>query len=270
MLSAAFDAGGSKRDQSVLVVAGFVSSVDDWSDFDKLWKARLAEDGLAYFHAQNFAQSSGPFKDGWKSNESRRISLLSDLMGIVKSHCYTKIASMVVNDIHATEMSPEIRQRFHLEAFPLAARTAAIKVKEFAIRFGARIFPEFVFEDGDLDKGLMIKRFETDRYPTPIFRAKKDTLDEHTGRLKLAYTPLQAADWLAYELFLAKKKSSLGVDLADFRWAYKEFEKMQGEPGIYLASNIQRLDDMLAQQASGKEIIRDPSNGAYLLPRYVQ
>src|ERR1039458_1092492 len=46
MMTACFDASGHERDQRFLVVAGFVSSVDDWIDFDRLWRDRLAKDGL--------------------------------------------------------------------------------------------------------------------------------------------------------------------------------------------------------------------------------
>ncbi|MGB9488269.1 MAG: hypothetical protein WCD04_19420, partial [Terriglobia bacterium] len=55
MFTTAFDASGHESDQLIMVVAGFISSVDDWTDFSKKWKERLAEDGLEYFHTKEFS-----------------------------------------------------------------------------------------------------------------------------------------------------------------------------------------------------------------------
>ena len=63
---AAFDASGNKTDQTILLVAGFVSSVEQWMDFDRDWRKRLEDDGIEYFHATEFAHSRGAF-EGWKN-----------------------------------------------------------------------------------------------------------------------------------------------------------------------------------------------------------
>lgn len=270
MLSAAFDASGSKHDQPVLIVAGFVSTVDAWVDFDREWKSRLDKDGLDYFHANEFAQSSGSFADGWKNNEKRRRALLADLMGIIQSHAHQKVASIVVNSALNAKMDKGVRDSFYLEAYPLAGRTVAKKVADYARSFHAKHFPEFIFEDGDLDHGMLMTRFKKDGYPEPIFRPKRDTVDrKNPDLIKRGYRPLQAADLLAYELFLAYKQDAKGgVYFDNFRWAYKEFDKMPGTPGIYTEKDIARTSDMLKQKHQGNEIIQDPENGAYLLPRY--
>jgi hypothetical protein len=265
MLSAAFDASGSKTDQAVLLVAGFVSSVDGWIEFDREWKARLLVDGLGYFHAQKFAQSSGPFRSGWKDNEQRRRDLLRDLVGIIRGNTHQKFATLIFNDIHAAEMSKEIRETFYLEAYPLAGRTVAKKVMDYARSFSARFAPEFVFEDGDFDKGKLMQRFANDGYPGPIFRPK-DTPNKKAGLMELGYTPLQAADLWAYELFLAEKKHRNGVPPEEFRWASKELDRVPGEAGFYSAQDMHRLENMLTQQRSGSDLIIDPSSGAVLLP----
>jgi len=131
----------------------------------------------------------------------------------------------------------------------------------------SRYAPEFVFEDGDLDKGKLIARFSKDGYPAPIFKPKKDTLNRKTGLIVPGYTPLQAADLWAYELFQADKRAKRGVPFEDFRWAFKELDKMPGEPGVYLQKDMRRLDNMLAQKRSGSRLIQDPASGAILLPK---
>ncbi len=37
----------------------------------------------------------------------------------------------------------------------------------------ADVMGEFVFEDGDIGKGLLIARMQEDGYPKPIFKPKK-------------------------------------------------------------------------------------------------
>ncbi len=59
------DASGKERDP-ILVVGGFVASVDSWLQFDDTWNVSLADFGIQYFHMKEFAHSTGQFK-GWNS-----------------------------------------------------------------------------------------------------------------------------------------------------------------------------------------------------------
>ncbi len=94
VLAATFDASVDKT-KNWLAVAGFISSAGDWVDFDRKWRARLAEDGLTYFHMVDFAQSVEEFSKGWKKDEPRRRRLLNDLLEIIEGHVYHKVGVMV-------------------------------------------------------------------------------------------------------------------------------------------------------------------------------
>jgi hypothetical protein len=107
---AAFDASG-KEDSEVVVVAGFISSQEDWRSFDKEWRARLREDGLDYFHMVDFANFKKQFATGWKEDEPRRQKLFADLIGIIKAHAYRQFAS------------EENKKEYSLNAYVLAARS---------------------------------------------------------------------------------------------------------------------------------------------------
>ena len=191
-------------------------------------------------------------------------------MAIIKGNTHLKVAIAVAKDVHDAHMSREIRAAFNLEAYPLAGRTVAKKVLEYAISFSSGHMPELVFEDGDLDKGLLMERLRQDGYPTPIFKPKKDTLDRKTGLIIRGYTPLQAADLWAYELFLGFKNDRKDVPFESFRWPFRALDKIPGEPGIFWEKDMQRTNSMLAQQRSGSTFIRDPSSGAVLLPHFNQ
>jgi hypothetical protein len=61
----------------------------------------------------------------------------------------------------------------------------------------------YVFEAGDRHRGRLMERMEQDAFPPPIFLPKKDVVRD--GVLYPGFTPLQAADILAYEHFSRDK-----------------------------------------------------------------
>ena len=97
---------------------------------------------------------------------------------------------------------------------------------------------EFVFEDGDLGKGNLISRFRNDLKMIPSFKPKQDKETPH-GRV-CGFTPLQAADFFAYEVFLGCK--NMDERKHDPRWPLVELFGMMGELEIIEAENLQTLD----------------------------
>ncbi len=242
MLTACFDASGKEEDQPVLVVAGFISSAKDWKDFDSVWRKRLSQEGLDWFHAVDFFQGVGDFEP-FKRDKRRKEKLLADLVDIIKSHVYRKFGSIVViNDF--LNLSRDLRTKFSFTAYVLAGRTVAKKISDWCSEAHISNPVSLIFEEGDIGKGKLIARLTKDGYPTPEFRWKKD--QQTPLGLMPGYTPLQAADLYAYELFLAAKRLETGkLKYPNLRWAFKEFESTQGEPGFYSAESINALQKKL-------------------------
>jgi hypothetical protein len=67
------------RSQHLTVVAGAISSVAKWREFDVKWSEILKDNGLEYFHMKEFAHSTDQFAHGWKKNEGRRRRLIQEL-----------------------------------------------------------------------------------------------------------------------------------------------------------------------------------------------
>ena len=108
----------------------------------------------------------------------------------------------------------------------------------------------YVFEAGDRHRGRLMQRMEQDAFPPPIFRPKKDVVRD--GVLCPGFTPLQAADILAYEHFLATKRWEAT------RWAFWELDKYP--PGVlttYTAENIQELENLLRLVRDNPNVIGD-------------
>jgi len=80
--SSYFDAGADDRD---VVVAGYVSSVDEWAHFETEWRLTLLKYQVPYFHMKEFTCSRGPFAGQEWKHELRRAAFLSSLIGITNT-----------------------------------------------------------------------------------------------------------------------------------------------------------------------------------------
>jgi len=224
------DAGGKEESTPWITVAGFVAPADVWIEFEQKWKQRLSDDGLTYFHMVDFAHFTNEFAHGWKDNEPRRRRLLADLMEIIVSNASRKFSVSIKSGSLEQHINPELREHYLMNAFVLAARGCAGKVLAWARRDRIKTPIRYVFEDGDKGKGKLIERFEYDGFGTPDFEYKKDTTKK--GIFHQAFTPLHAADWLAYEMFQVAKRGSID------RWAWGEFRRVVGEPAYMTEDNL--------------------------------
>src|SRR6266566_9592853 len=107
MWTAVFDAAGHESDQDYLVVAGFVARIKHCVDFESQWTKRLQSDGLDYYH---------------HSEHSKRVALVSDLIGIIQLHVAHKFACCVPKS-SLNALPKVMRDNFRLTAYSLAGRT---------------------------------------------------------------------------------------------------------------------------------------------------
>jgi len=244
MLSFALDVG-SDESRPVYTVAGFGSSEKDWRSFSELWTERLGREGITYFRAveaAHFRKQFQPFHNR-PDREVWRKRLFEDLMDILKRHVYRQFGCSIINSALNT-MSEQLADEFSLSALSLAGRTTEKHIRQWIIAEWTPTTPVvIVFESGDQGIGKLQKRLAEDGSFPPTFRPKKDTLRED-GTMEYGYVPLQAADWLAYELSIAIKQIDAGEiqEIAQLRWPMQEFSRIQGNPGVYATDNIQELE----------------------------
>lgn len=252
MLTGAFDASGDKK-SAVLAVAGFVSSEKNWRDFSKAWSERLAKDDIEFFRAVDAASYNGPFEH-WKERTDRddlRRALFRDLMNILKSHVYHRFGCVITNSSF-DEMSEEIRKNFRLTSYTLASLSCGKQFRRWVLRDFAGSDPQMsvrmVFEHGDEGFGDVTAWIEAGPGTIPVAREfKKDTVLTD-GSIRHGFVPLQAADWLAYELGLALRQMDAGriKTIADFRWPFHEFQRILGDAGTYRTRDIADAEQKLA------------------------
>jgi len=88
-ITACFDASGQEKEHPYMVVAGFISSADEWIKFSEAWNEKLMEYGLDHFRASDCQSYQGQFAT-WKGNDAKRIALWCDLLTTIKGVTFQK------------------------------------------------------------------------------------------------------------------------------------------------------------------------------------
>lgn len=232
MLTAAIDCSKDK-DRKYFVMAGLVSSAEEWSAFDSEWRARLATDSLAYFHMNPFAHASThpqkPFDKSWIGQQARREALLSDLLDIIHSHAWRKFVCMLpINVLDA--FSLDSRRHYIPSLIAFAGQLLWTEIEKWRREEKWANQVKMVFEQGDEDVGTLINVMKAATGVIPSFGHKKDNPEKGI----VAFTPLQASDILAYEV--QKLVGMEGRPHGEpFRFPYHQLEKIPG--GINLLSD---------------------------------
>jgi hypothetical protein len=220
MFTAVFDAGGHEADQPCLSVAGFISTADEWTKFSTEWKTRLGK--LPFFHA---------------TQHKRRRDVLPGLIDLIDSTAFAKFGTAIRFD--AFDLLPNtpdsILQNRRMNAYALCGTTCVEKAYRWA---DANRVPreriEFVFEEGDIGKGLIIDLMTASHYPTPAFRYKKDTYTRKSGITHPGFVPLQAADLLAHTLFEETRDGRV----SPVKLPYPQLENKPGPVGVISKDDV--------------------------------
>jgi hypothetical protein len=133
----------------------------------------------------------------------------------------------VTNETFRSTISSETQKDWHLNSYSLAGRSCAKQVNEWAMEERYRSPIDLVFAEGDVGASLLNERLIEDGYQAPDFKPTKDRMTPE-GALIPAFVPLQAADFLAYELFLEVTSILNGDTRYQPRWGLIEFLRMSG------------------------------------------
>jgi hypothetical protein len=283
MLTLAFDAGGDLG-TDYLTVAGFASSMSDWDSFSTKWTERLNQDGIAFFRAVDANSFRGPFEHWRELSETERVerrkSLFSDLMDIIHSHVYQKVSCTVVNKDYASTDN-EARQEFAESAYSLAARTCEKHARHWLMHDPwwapckhMRVAAIFELGDDGQDEGKMRDRLRKDYgHIPPTFKPKKDTPRED-GVIEEGFVPLQAADWLAWEINRATRDYFSGAINSEgqMRWPMQQFlNRPSPYMGIYTIDELNEMNktiDLLSRIPHLATVLNPEGKGRDTLQNY--
>lgn len=196
MFKAYFDESGKESDPvgPCVVVSGFVSTVNRWIAFDKVWKDILAEEKIKCFHMHDFLRGEGEFasmkNDGPRKDSFIRRLIIAIRVGAVRSFA----AAVKLSDYKVVDKKYDL----HLKAHPFTLCGMAVTQK---VIHWANGFPldeiEFVFDQGPEHKGEFLDRMSEKTAPIPSFG----------DRCKLP--GLQAADLVAWEHLKAYRNTKV-------------------------------------------------------------
>jgi hypothetical protein len=193
-LHAYFDESGTHADSEVVTVAGYISTAEQWELFGEAWRSEMAAYGLEFFHMTDFANRAGAYKD-WTEQERR--DRLARLIRIINQHAIASVGIAI--PLRAfNQIFPKNAKRFVGGAYGLAAAACFLHVANILSPNYPSARIAYVFEIGARGSGEVKKVFDWN-YKDREQRPKLKLLSiKFEGK---EFTPLQAADILAYELY---------------------------------------------------------------------
>jgi hypothetical protein len=234
MLSSYYDRSEYPNTPHILSVAGYLSHVEIWKDFDREWKAFLhrPDFNLAYFHMKEFTVSQGEFANGWKGEHRKRREFLAGLIDIIKRNTTVSFATAVrVDEFNAAVASLPLHPACPIGSpFAYCGWLCVEGAKNFALKNGYGQPPiQSYFEDGEEDEGKLRELLAWSKHPVPQFKPKvPKSPEQETDCL----SPLQAADFAAWE---ATKFTRTVDEIPDIEWEdlRESFKQLQGYPPAY-------------------------------------
>ncbi|MGD0696496.1 MAG: hypothetical protein ABSB82_16870 [Terriglobia bacterium] len=193
------------------MVAGYVSTVEEWAQFEAGWKLTLAKFDVPYFHMREFTVSEGAFKHPkWKC-ESYRVAFLSDLVRIIKGWTMASVACRMEQNVFDKYNSIyELDKRFN--TYAICGRDCAAQVRNFIRTECNPDLPiAYIFDRGDEGRGFLTAEMEASKLPPPVFkRSRPDPRNPEMDKIDPFHAQLQACDFAAWELRRGVKDSLIG------------------------------------------------------------
>ena len=196
MLTVYLDESGT-ADSPMLVLAGYMADASKWTRFQREWRKILLEFQIPYFHMNECAHFRGPF-EGW--TESRRKDLLGRLaFTITTTAGWSLSCSIPMKDYN--EVVPEwMRKRLVNPYFFCVWACFPIVFRCYR---GGKISGEridFVFDHKAGAAGEARKILQFQRGAPLLTEDEKKALGSVRFDDDCKVLPLQAADYLAYEV----------------------------------------------------------------------
>lgn len=188
MLVGYFDESGTHANSPAVCLAGYVATVEKWATFKREWRLVLQDFGIGYFHMTDWEKRSKQFK-GW--DDEKRIELFQRLVLVLRK-TFRRGFSATVN------LSDYDRERFKsIRPYVLCVLQCLRSVGAWAHNAKPSAPIIYILETGaGYNRAVdFVRQYILEE------RKRKDFFwfDSITLASKEEFSPLQAADILAYE-----------------------------------------------------------------------
>jgi hypothetical protein len=180
------------------VVAGFISTVHRWDDFEARWNDLLNRHEIPYLQMSALHSRKPPYGDAKWNDPQYMVSFLSEAGKLIETHVLGWAADAVKNDVFSQAKKDRPGVKKYTNAYGLCGTSVALRLQMNWIHFHRPEVPsiEHFFEEGDKGVGNIAKVFSHCGMAQPIVRPGKPRFD---GAAIRHYVHFQAADWLAFE-----------------------------------------------------------------------
>jgi hypothetical protein len=194
--SAYFDASMNVP-QDEMVVAGYLSTLEEWAQFEISWRLVLAKHDVPFFKMSEFIGRRKEYAHPKWQTESYRAQFLSDLALIIRSWTVASIACRMKKDLFEKyNKLYDLDSRFNL--FAICGRDCAAQARKYVRGIPSDLPIVFIFDRGDADAGLLTNEMISSGLPAPAFkRSRPDPLLDKDDPYRVQ---LQACDLSAWEL----------------------------------------------------------------------
>jgi hypothetical protein len=194
--SAYFDASQNKP-QDEMVVAGYLSTLEEWAQFEMSWKLTLAKYDVPFFKMSEFIGRRKEYSHPKWQSETYRAQFISDLALIIRSWTVASVACRMKKELFDTYNAIyELDKRFNM--FSMCGRDCAAQVRKYVREIPSDLPIAFIFDRGDEGRTFLIDEMEGSGLPSPVF--KRSRPDPELDKDDPYHVQLQACDLAAWEL----------------------------------------------------------------------
>ncbi len=211
MFTVYFDESYSKN-ANAYSVAGYVASVEQWTEFEREWKAMLEDFGVAYLHKRELEDLWGEFRYAREWTKDKQDELKKAVNKRACGIILRRVNAGFAASVYKSDWREFDKGRWAEalgEGFYAAGAFQCLKlVASWMQRFNRNEPMRYIFEkgaEGQEEVRVLLRRTEKDpvarnmaRMAGWSFEPKKDEVVK--GVLYPGVIPLQAADFLAYEI----------------------------------------------------------------------
>lgn len=192
MLYGYLDASGTHEGSSVLSVAGYVWSFENWKRANRKWQRFLDDNGLEFFHMTDFEAYEGPYKN-WTPKRHRAV--IKRLIQIIADTASVGVAVGIASRDHAALSA--IPDGLEGSAYQRAATVCMTIVARWIHEQRSAESVKYILEFGDETQDLL-RRHVMASIQSPSFQ-RTLRIESLNFERKRTTPALQAADILAYE-----------------------------------------------------------------------
>jgi hypothetical protein len=196
--SAYFDAS-KNQDETEMLVAGYVSTIEEWAQFEASYRLILAQYDVSYFKMSEFIgrRPGTPYAHPKWQSESYRAQFLSDVAQVIRGWTAASICCGMKQELFDRYNAMyELDKRFN--TFSICARDCAAQVRKWIRAIPSDLPIAYIFDQGDAGKGFLMKEMEASKLPLPVF--KRSRPDSELDKDDPYAIQLQVCDLAAWEL----------------------------------------------------------------------